>query len=287
MKYEEFQINHEYIVDISRSWEINKNFNKYRIINKYDKSQLIEVRFRNGAEDFKSKKEYQDWKLIEDLGESVTEIAQIPSVFSPSNIKPEDYIIKEHTGNPNYLKYPGSTSMNNNEYSFAEKINNTRLSEAEAKMKEALKLFRQCEFCQHFVGHGIGCGLNAKEIREDSKGKCLSYEEDLLHDAKGKPSNIFPKKGKPEELKPKDYEHGTLEEIRDTDKPLPSCSKHPKCPMTVHEKSEFEAQIETLINQHCKDNESDTPDYILAKFIVACYDAFRVAVKERDGRNVV
>ena len=44
----------------------------------------------------------------------------------------------------------------------------------------------------------------------------------------------------------------------------------------------FEKELERLINCHSLENESDTPDYILAEYIQDCLDAFRNAVKTRD-----
>lgn len=46
--------------------------------------------------------------------------------------------------------------------------------------------------------------------------------------------------------------------------------------------SEFERELETLINRHSKENGSDTPDFILAKYLRTCLDNFNIAVKERE-----
>lgn len=44
----------------------------------------------------------------------------------------------------------------------------------------------------------------------------------------------------------------------------------------------FRRELEKLINRHCKENDSDTPDFILAKYIERCLDNYAITVKERD-----
>ena len=44
----------------------------------------------------------------------------------------------------------------------------------------------------------------------------------------------------------------------------------------------FEKELETLINRHCKENESDTPDFILAKYLTNCLNVFNESVKLRE-----
>jgi hypothetical protein len=45
----------------------------------------------------------------------------------------------------------------------------------------------------------------------------------------------------------------------------------------------FEKELEGLINAHSKENESNTPDYILAQYICSCLAAFNVAVQHREN----
>jgi len=45
---------------------------------------------------------------------------------------------------------------------------------------------------------------------------------------------------------------------------------------------EFEMELRQLINKHSKENESDTPDYILAGYLLNCLDAFTRATQRRD-----
>jgi len=45
----------------------------------------------------------------------------------------------------------------------------------------------------------------------------------------------------------------------------------------------FETGLKDLINTHSIENESDTPDFILARYMRACLDTFNVATKDRDS----
>lgn len=46
---------------------------------------------------------------------------------------------------------------------------------------------------------------------------------------------------------------------------------------------DFEAHLRDLINRYSKENGSDTPDYILAEYMLSCLRAFNVAVNKRDS----
>lgn len=48
------------------------------------------------------------------------------------------------------------------------------------------------------------------------------------------------------------------------------------------EKLTFQEELENLINKHSKENESDTPDFILAKYLNDCLDTYNHAIKSRD-----
>lgn len=47
-------------------------------------------------------------------------------------------------------------------------------------------------------------------------------------------------------------------------------------------KMSFEAELRRLINSHSMENDSDSPDYVLASFMANCLDAFNWAVRARD-----
>jgi len=40
--------------------------------------------------------------------------------------------------------------------------------------------------------------------------------------------------------------------------------------------------IEKLLNQYCAENKSNTPDFILADYLMACLESFDNAIKARD-----
>jgi len=44
----------------------------------------------------------------------------------------------------------------------------------------------------------------------------------------------------------------------------------------------FRPRLEKLLNTHCMENASDTPDFILAEYLSSCLDAFDAAVRRRD-----
>ncbi|KKM79721.1 hypothetical protein LCGC14_1347080 [marine sediment metagenome] len=44
----------------------------------------------------------------------------------------------------------------------------------------------------------------------------------------------------------------------------------------------FREELASLINQHSKENESNTPDWILAEYLDACLVAFDLAVQSRE-----
>jgi len=52
--------------------------------------------------------------------------------------------------------------------------------------------------------------------------------------------------------------------------------------MIMAEYTEFQKELEHLINKHSKENESDTPDFILAQYIQNCLYAFTTAITQRE-----
>ena len=45
---------------------------------------------------------------------------------------------------------------------------------------------------------------------------------------------------------------------------------------------DFEKELEMLINKHSKENESDTPDFVLAQYLKGCLANYAETVKARD-----
>ena len=46
--------------------------------------------------------------------------------------------------------------------------------------------------------------------------------------------------------------------------------------------TEFQRELEQLINKHSQENGSNTPDYILASYLKGCLDNFNLHTRERD-----
>ena len=53
--------------------------------------------------------------------------------------------------------------------------------------------------------------------------------------------------------------------------------------MICIENATFESELIELINRYSIENESDTPDFILANYILDCLNAFKIAVHGRDA----
>lgn len=47
--------------------------------------------------------------------------------------------------------------------------------------------------------------------------------------------------------------------------------------------SKFERELQTLINRYSMEQSSDTPDFILAQYLVACLNAFNAAIQDRSS----
>lgn len=47
-------------------------------------------------------------------------------------------------------------------------------------------------------------------------------------------------------------------------------------------KSEFQEQLRALLNRHSKESESNTPDWVLAEYLIKCLDGFNEAIKDRE-----
>ena len=44
----------------------------------------------------------------------------------------------------------------------------------------------------------------------------------------------------------------------------------------------FEIELTALINEFCLENDSNTPDFILAQYMKSCLIAFNIAVQQRE-----
>ena len=54
-------------------------------------------------------------------------------------------------------------------------------------------------------------------------------------------------------------------------------------PVSNQQKSEFQKELETLINKHSMEQFSDTPDFVLAEYLNNCLKAFNGAVSARKN----
>ena len=48
------------------------------------------------------------------------------------------------------------------------------------------------------------------------------------------------------------------------------------------EKTELERKLKELLNSESRENDSNTPDFILAEFMMNCLDAFELANNKRE-----
>ena len=46
--------------------------------------------------------------------------------------------------------------------------------------------------------------------------------------------------------------------------------------------SDFRNDLRSVINEHSKEQNSDTPDFILAKYLEKCLEAFDETIQERE-----
>lgn len=46
--------------------------------------------------------------------------------------------------------------------------------------------------------------------------------------------------------------------------------------------TELESDIAAVLNKHCAENDSNTPDFILAQYLIACLAAFNAASLARE-----
>ena len=52
--------------------------------------------------------------------------------------------------------------------------------------------------------------------------------------------------------------------------------------MPEPEMTEFEHELEKLINLYCLENDSDTPDFILASYLRSCLEIFGTVMRQRE-----
>ena len=50
----------------------------------------------------------------------------------------------------------------------------------------------------------------------------------------------------------------------------------------MYEETEFERELKELINKHSVENDSDTPDWLLAKYLTGCLTVYTSVVMARE-----
>lgn len=66
-----------------------------------------------------------------------------------------------------------------------------------------------------------------------------------------------------------------------TDKELEKILREPS-PLSTVVESDFRTDLQSLLNKQSMENTSNTPDFILAEYLVGCLKAFDWAVSERE-----
>lgn len=51
----------------------------------------------------------------------------------------------------------------------------------------------------------------------------------------------------------------------------------------TNEEEEFRSELATLLNKYSKENGSNTPDFVLADYLISCLEAYNQTVNDRDG----
>ena len=57
----------------------------------------------------------------------------------------------------------------------------------------------------------------------------------------------------------------------------------PKRRMEKGGKMTLQEEIKMVLNKHCAENNSNTPDFILGEYLVACLEAFNRATNRREN----
>lgn len=50
----------------------------------------------------------------------------------------------------------------------------------------------------------------------------------------------------------------------------------------VYKRELFEKDLAAVINRHCKENGSNTPDFVLARYLANCLDAYEAALRHKE-----
>lgn len=64
-----------------------------------------------------------------------------------------------------------------------------------------------------------------------------------------------------------------------TDPTVGNCAT---CTMETKNRMDFAKELQSLINRYSQESASDTPDFILARYIIGCLEVYEYAAKARD-----
>lgn len=67
------------------------------------------------------------------------------------------------------------------------------------------------------------------------------------------------------------------------DPPRPPAPSDPWIPQKTDRLPDFETELKALLNKHSKENGSNTPDCMLARYLCTCLESFNDAVRQRDA----
>ena len=81
-------------------------------------------------------------------------------------------------------------------------------------------------------------------------------------------------------------DESVVEEATESQEEEPSL-RGPKPDPEIQEESNFRKDLQCLINRHNRESDSDTPDFILADYLLDCLEAFDKATRHRTELNSI
>ena len=112
-----------------------------------------------------------------------------------------------------------------------------------------------------------------KEFMEDNQAPTITFGDKIIDWPRAEVLNLLTKyELAKQELTCTSHPHeaGVIEKTR-SNKPTPTPT--------------FELELTRLINKHSLENQSNTPDFILAEYLVASLEAFNYSVKDFDSER--
>lgn len=151
---------------------------------------------------------------------------------------------------------------------------NVDLQNHVAATEEVISVLESARSYIHMAMNLLECNNDNDEppVPDYPSGPCVPYEQPYLgrdsqgtEDSGGPGSEFVP-------VTPPDLGEKPLPPFPNPDAVDPPPPKDP---------DDFRKELECVLNKHSMENGSDTPDFILAIYLVNCLKAFDVAVKQR------